>query len=537
MDAIGSDADDLPTVLDGIVHTAAALAGARYAALAVLNEDGSGLGTFVTHGVDPAVHRDIGRQPGAEGVIRAVLEGAGTLLIDDVAADPRAAGFPPGHPPMRAFAGVPIRVHGAGFGALYLADKRAGSFTQDDLQTLRILAAEAGIAIGNARLHEAVREQARWLDGSLELSLSLLSGGRPGDRPGEEDAEHALTVVAQQARRLARATAGAVLKPTPDGDLAAVAVSADDPAGLPGLVIPATSPFVRAVLAGEPVVTDAAADPRTSPEIAERFGPCLILPLASEGVTLGALAVARPPGGEPYSVPERALATQFAQQAALALVLSRARVDREQLAVLEDRDRIARDLHDLVIQRLFAVGMILEGARRAARAEPGVAERVGAATRELEATVQEIRTTIFALRQQPGEVPAGLRTRVLREAGAAAQILGFKPSVAFAGPVDARVGEEVAANLVAALREGLSNAARHAGASRVEIAVDAAGEAVRLTVTDNGTGPPPPDWAGPESGLRNLRRRAEALGGTAGISPGPGGTGTTLTWQAPLERS
>lgn len=530
MEAIGGDVE-LHTMLDRIARTAAELADARYAALAVLNEDGSELAEFVTYGLPPGAHQDIGQDPGTEGLIRTLLESSGPLVLDDVAADLRAAGFPPGHPPMRTLVGVPIRVHGAGFGALYLADKKEGPFTEADLQMLRILATETGIAIGNARLYEAARQQARWMDGSLELSMSLLSE--------DEDPDHALTVVAEQARRVARASAAGVLEPVgPGGEngLRVVAVSADDPSGLLGLQLP-PSQAVRTVLRGEPVLLDPSREPGAAPEMAERFGPCLILPLASEHTTLGVLAVGRPRGAAGYSVPERALATQFAQQAALALVLARARADREQLAVLKDRDRIARDLHDLVIQRLFAVGMILESARRTVRDGPEAErldERIGTATRELEATIQEIRTTIFALRQQPEEAHAGLRTRVLREAGAAEQTLGFRPSVAFSGPVDTRVDEETARHLVAALREALSNAARHARASRIDVRVDATGEQVRLTVTDDGVGPPAPHERGRESGLRNLRHRAEGLGGSASLEPGPGGTGTTVTWQAPL---
>ncbi len=263
----------------------------------------------------------------------------------------------------------------------------------------------------------------------------------------------------------------------------------------------------------------------------------MLLPLAGDGTPLGALSLARPPGAAPYTVPERALATQFAQQAALAVVVGRARHDREQLAVLEDRDRIARDLHDLVIQRLFAVGMTLESARRADPPD-AVRDRIDTATRELDATIQEIRTAIFALQQQPDEAPTSLRTRVLRETGAAAGTLGFTPSVSFTGPVDALTGESVARDLVAALREALSNAARHARASRVEVTVEAAAGdqdhgagAVRLTVTDDGVGIPPGQTR--SSGLRNLARRAEALGGSAEAGPGPGGTGTRVTWHVP----
>ncbi|MGP3967924.1 GAF domain-containing sensor histidine kinase [Streptomyces sp. 6N223] len=545
MESIGGDVE-LHTMLDRIVTTAAELADAHYAALAVLNEDGSGIGEFVTHGTygtygtddgEPAADKTAGRLPGREGLIRAMLEStdaAEAMLLDDIITDPRCADFPPGHPRTRSLIGVPVRVHGAGYGALYLADKAGGhTFTADDIQIMRILATEAGIAVGNARLYEAVRQQSRWMDGSLELATSLLS----------EDADHALAVVAEQARRLADAAVAAVLEPSGEG-LEIVAVSADEPGGLLGTVLPVDAPPLDRVLAGEPVYVD---DPAfISPELARRYGPAMALPLASDGRIVGALALARPRDAAPFSVPERALATQFAQHAALALVLTRARVDREQLAVLEDRDRIARDLHDLVIQRLFAVGMILEGAQRASlpqapeglggapNAAPGVADRIGSALRELDATVQEIRTAIFALQQHPDEVPSGLRTRALRETGAVAQTIGFRPSVSFSGPVDARVPAEVARNLLAALREALSNAARHADPTRLDVRIDATGDAVRLTVADDGVGLPEDADGIDESGLRNLRRRAEALGGSAALGPGIDGKGTTVTWQAPI---
>ncbi|MEO3751771.1 GAF domain-containing protein [Streptomyces sp. B6B3] len=564
MEAIGGDVE-LHSMLDRIVTTAAELADARYAALAVLNEDGSGVGEFVTHGVDPHAHTAVGRLPGSSGLIRAMLESTDStdaMLVDELAADPRFAGFPPGHPTMHSMVGVPIRVYGAAYGALYLADKAEGRFSADDLQILRVLATEAGIAVGNARLYEAVRQQARWMDGSLELSTSLLSG----------DVDHALAVVAEQARRLAGAAVGAVLEPTDragepstdaldaswvsgGGNLEIVAVSADEPAGLLGTVVPADTPAARRVLAGEPIFMDEPADAGEPADpdadlfvgagLARRFGPRMALPLASDGRTMGVLALARGPGGAPYSVPERSLATQFAQQAALALVLTRSRVDREQLAVLEDRDRIARDLHDLVIQRLFAVGMMLEGAQRGARSEaPDIAGRIEAAARELDAIVQEIRTAIFALQHEPDEAPTGLRTRVLRETGAAAQTLGFTPSVGFRGAVDARVPGEVADHLVAALREALSNAARHARPTRLEVTVEITDGSVRMVVADNGVGMPEAmdpvvrDGTSPTpgggGGLRNIRRRAEGLGGSVEIGPGLEGTGTALIWQVPL---
>jgi signal transduction histidine kinase len=305
-----------------------------------------------------------------------------------------------------------------------------------------------------------------------------------------------------------------------------------------GAVVPPESELVAELLDGEAVfLDDAATDPRMVTDFAREYGPTMMLPLQCGGRLLGALVTSRERGGRPFTEAERTLATHFASQAALALMMAEAQRDRERLAVYEDRDRIARDLHDLVIQRLFATGMMLESAQRNS-AVPEVREGVEKAVDELDVTIQEIRTAVFALQQGPAEVPSGLRTRVLREINMAAVPLGFRPTHRFVGPVDTAVGEPMGKNLIAALREALSNAFRHAGASRIDVVVDATvilpdgRQGVRLTVTDNGVGIPE---GGRRSGLRNLGRRAESLGGDSWYGPGPGadGGGTTVVWQAP----
>ncbi|MFE1228869.1 GAF domain-containing sensor histidine kinase [Streptomyces sp. NPDC059442] len=524
---------ELHSTLDRICETAAELADARYAAIGVVDEEGDGLSDFVTHGVDEDTARRIGRRPdGHAGLLGALIREPQTIRLADLSSDPRAAGFPPGHPPMRTFLGVPIRVQGEIFGNLYLSEKHdGGEFNDYDLHMVRVLATEAGIAIGNARLYEAARQRERWIDGSVAVTTALLSGG---------DADDALAVVAEQARRLADSAAGIVLLPAgEEGGLEIVAVSSDRPAKSLGVVIPPESPVVERLLAGEAVfVDDASTDPRMLSRLADQYGPSMLLPLHSGGKVLGALATPRARGARPFTEAERTLATQFASQAALALMMADAQRDRERLAVYEDRDRIARDLHDLVIQRLFATGMMLESAQRKSIV-PAVRDGVGKAVDELDVTIQEIRTAIFALQQGPAEAPSGLRTRVLREINMAAVPLGFKPAHRFLGPVDATVGELTGKNLVAALREALSNAFRHASATRIEVVVDAGAElpdgssAVRLSVADDGVGIP---QGGRRSGLRNLTRRAESLGGSSWCGPGIGddGGGTTVFWQAPL---
>jgi len=531
MRSVGSGLE-LHSTLDRICETAAELTGARYAAIGVIDEDGRGLADFVFHGVDEATARRIGRLPdGHRGLLGALIRDPEPVRLADLTTDPRSCGFPEHHPPMRGFLGLPIRVQGEIFGNLYLTEKRGGQpFNDYDLTMVRVLATEAGIAIGNARLYEAAKQREHWIDGSVAVTTALLSGG---------DADDALQVVAEQARKLSGSTAGIVLLPADEGGMEIAAVAADRPSAMLGTVVPPESEIVAELLDGQAVfLEDAAGDPRMITTLAQRYGPTMMVPLHSDGRILGALVTPRARGERPFTETERTLATQFAAQAALALMMADAQRDRERLAVYEDRDRIARDLHDLVIQRLFATGMMLEGAQRRS-VVPEVREGVGNAVEELDVTIQEIRTAIFALQQGPAEAPSGLRTRVLREINTAAVPLGFQPSHRFVGPVDALVGDLTGKNLIAALREALSNAFRHARASRIDVVVDAdvilpdGRKGVRLTVADDGVGIP---GGGRRSGLKNLKRRAESLGGDSRHGPGIGadGGGTTVVWEAPL---
>ncbi|AQS68726.1 GAF domain-containing sensor histidine kinase [Streptomyces pactum] len=521
---------ELHSTLHRICETAADLANARYAAIGVIGEDGDGLADFVHHGVDDATVRRIGHLPdGHTGLLGALIRDPEPVRLTDLREDPRACGFPEHHPPMRSFLGVPIRVQGEVYGNLYLTDKHAGEpFNDYDLAMVRVLATEAGIAIGNARLYEAAQQRERWVDGSVAVTTALLSGG---------DVDDALQVVADQARRLSGAAAGIVLLPADEGGLEVAAVAAERPTKALGMLIPSENGIVAELLAGRSVfVDDAATDPRLEAGPVRAYGPIMLLPLCRDGRVLGSLVMPRARGERPFTKAERALGDRFASQAALALMMADAQRDRERLAVYEDRDRIARDLHDLVIQRLFATGMMLESAQRRS-VVPEVRDGVGGAVDELDVTIQEIRSAVFALRQ-PAETPAGLRTQVLREITMAAVPLGFTPAHRFVGPVDTTVGELTGKNLIAALRETLSNAFRHAHATRIEVVVDVTAtlpdgrRGVRLTVADDGVGIPE---GGRRSGLHNLERRAESIGGTSRLGPGirADGAGTTVLWEAP----
>lgn len=474
---IGTDLE-LRTTLQHIVDTAADLLGARYAALGVVEPEHGMLTELFSAGLDDEQRAEFGR-------VRRLPDGDGGDGLD---------GGDGGH------LGVPIQVEDERFGQLCLTQKRTGPFTEEDQVLLRVLASQAGIAIGNARLYGTARQRERWIQGAAAVTTALLTG---------ETAADALMTVAESARTLADADAGVILLPTDAGGMEIVAASSEnDPAGMIGASIEPGSPVLRQLLGGEPVfIDDSASDPRMTTRVRVRFGPSMMLPLQSGGKLIGTLALPRVRGGRPYTAVDRLLASQFASQAALALVLADAQHNREQLAVYEDRDRIARDLHDLVVQRLFATEMMLESTRR--RAEAGLGDLLGRAVDELDSTIQEVRTAIFALQQPPADAPTSLRGKVLREAGGAGVLLGLRPSVQFTGPVDTVVEEPVGEQLLAALRGALAAAHRRSEVTAVDVEVDAAARlpdgrsGVRLTVTDDG-------------------RRED------------GGRGTTTTWQAPL---
>ncbi|MET7298258.1 GAF domain-containing protein [Embleya sp. NPDC005575] len=519
--AVGADLD-LHTTLRRIVEAAADLADARYAALGVIGSEHN-LSDFITVGISGEDRERIGELPHGRGILGLLIDHPEPLLLDDLTRHPASYGFPPNHPAMHSFLGVPIRVRDEVFGNLYLTEKRGtADFSVEDKQVVRALAAAAGVAIENARLFESAVRREKWIMGSADVTTALLT---------TQDPDEALAVVAERARSLAEADFAAIYLPQPDGSYQIEVTSGEDLAGLGGTVVAQGSPIAETINTGRSIfIADMSTDPNVVLDQSRCFGPGLFVPLIANDRILGALELDKRIGAVPFNRTERSMAQAFGGQAAIALMLASAQRDRERLAVFEDRDRIARDLHDLVIQRLFATGMMLQGAARLARM-PAVTVRINQAVDELDATIREVRSTIFALQNPPREGPIGVRGRVLREASVSAATLGFEPTVTFAGPVDSTVSDEVAEQLLAALREVLSNTSRHAHASRVEVSLVVAGDTVDLTVTDDGVGIAP---GGRRSGLANLAGRATELGGRAEFGPGPEGRGTTVTWSVPL---
>lgn len=518
---------DLSQVLRRIVEAAALLVDAQYAALGVIGPDGRTLSQFLTVGLTEEEITRIGPLPAGHGILGELIRKPEPLRLTDLGAHEASYGFPAHHPPMRTFLGVPIRVRDEVFGNLYLTDKHGGmDFDAEDESVISTLSVAAGVAIDNARLYEASQRQQRWLRASAEITNSLLSGS---------PRLAVLELIARRAREITGAGLADVSVPVAGTDdlVVELAVGADDTTRN-GLVVPVEGTLSGAAYAsGAPVTTvGLAEDDRytAGPRRFEGLGPAVAVPLGTAAKdTRGVLLLARHQGDPVFTEAELEPLLAFAGQAALALELAERRDDAEQLAILEDRDRIARDLHDLAIQRLFATGMTLQSAARLVQHE-GAAERVSRAVADLDETIKIIRSTIFGLRAREEDTGPSLRARVARTVGETATTLGFPPHLSMEGLLDTDVPPQVADHIMAALTETLSNAARHAHATRVEVALRATSDEVVLTVTDNGRGIP---VDGRRSGLANLRERAHGVGGTLTIER-PDEGGSRLVWRAPL---
>jgi signal transduction histidine kinase len=508
---IGTDLD-LRSTLERIVVSACHLAGAKYGALGVVGSDRK-LVEFITHGIDPRTHAAIGDLPTGRGVLGLLIADPRPLRLPEITRHPQSAGFPAHHPPMHSFLGVPVRIRDRVFGNLYLSEKQgAAEFSEDDEEMMVALAAAAGAAIENARLYELAQRRQNWLAATAEI-ITTLSG--PVSR------DQSLGLLVRRTREVGEAAFVAILlHDEGSGTMAVEAVDGEpELQDLVGFRFPVAGTAFEAMLsANAPVALEhvGKAAPWPAPLPALR---AVVAPFAGRQ---GVLLVASP--GEAPGEDELLLISSFAAQAGLAMEQARARDDREQLLVLSDRERIARDLHDVVIQRLFATGLQLQTAAAMA-AKPEVAARVNAAVDELDSTIRDIRTAIFQLR---ASIEYTLRGEIRALIDSAAEPLGFKPSLVLDGPVDSAVPDEVKGDVLAVLREALSNVVRHAQASRVEVLVRVSAGQVRVEVTDNGRG-----GAVESSGLSNLRGRAQQLGGdfsVAEVDP----AGTRLAWSATI---
>ncbi|MBA2559661.1 MAG: GAF domain-containing protein [Propionibacteriales bacterium] len=521
----------LPLVLRRIVEAACELVGAQYGALGVLDPDG-GLEQFIHVGMDDDTVALIGHLPEGKGLLGALIDDPRPIRLRRIADDPRSVGFPANHPPMGSFLGVPIRVRDAVFGNLYLTRSDGGHLSAEDEELVASLAATAGVAIENARLfHESGRRQ-DWQRASTEITRQLLSS----------EGEEPLQVIARRLQQIADADAVNVVLPTLDGNRLMVEVATGAGADqLTALSYPVDNTVSHLVLeTGQPVlIGDMSDEPDHTVHLSDfvAVGPLMVLPLVGSQKIRGTLVVGRLRGRTRFTAADLEMATTFANHAAVALELADARAAHERIALLEDRDRIARDLHDHVIQRLFGAGLTVESIAAGLGADAR-ADRLARVVGDIDETIRQIRTSIFQLRGPLGPLTGEVRTRLMDVAAEVARLLQFEPAVRFLGPVDAVVPDGLLDDLTAVVRESLTNVARHARASTVAVEVSAVDGEVAIEVTDDGVGIGDTPR---RSGLQNLRKRAEQHCGRLVVtSPHPNPAtpdqegGTSLRWTVPL---
>jgi signal transduction histidine kinase len=502
--AISSDLD-LHSVLDRIVVSACRITGARYGALGVLGNQGE-LVDFVTSGLSPEEQAAIGELPRGHGILGLLIEQPQPVRLRTLSAHPASYGFPAHHPPMDTFLGLPVRIRGTVFGNLYLTEKHGGeAFTEQDEQAVGALASAAGYVIDNARSFAQSERRRQWLEASAQI-VEALQPPVP--------LEVALQRIVASTRRVLGAAAVAVVRRDDRGYVVA-AVDGSHGERLDGLVSSVEADIRRAE-----------ADVELTVVRRGDLGTVVLVPLRAHLAAAGVLLAVLDGGRGTLGAQEGEMLASFTEQVSLALDRAQAVSDREELLLVADRDRIARDLHDLVIQRLFATGLQLQGARRIATGTD-VQGRLDAAVNDLDVTIRDIRSTIFELQRQHDQ---SLRADVRAVVKEYVPVLGFAPLVRTSGPVDIVATPAKGSQVLAVLREALSNVARHARADAAVVELEATGTDLVVRVTDNGIGLPVERR---ESGLRNVRRRATELGGTVRfLDEEP--HGTRLEWTVPL---
>ncbi|GAB2813757.1 GAF domain-containing sensor histidine kinase [Lentzea nigeriaca] len=506
---------ELDSTLQRIVQAAVELVGARYGALGVLGQRDN-LSQFVYVGIDTETRAKMGHLPEGKGLLGLLIKEPRAIRLHDLAEHSASVGFPPNHPPMHSFLGVPVRVRDEVFGNLYMTEKKGDvDFTPDDEVVLEALAAAAGVAIENARLFERSRLRERWLEATAEINSQLLGGA---------SADDALQLIAQRSVELAGASSSVVLlADSADRRLRPVAR-----AGVPlveDTLDPKGSVLGEVLDSGAPVLVEDvdALFGVDGPEL----GACVVVPMRAGTTVSGLLVTVREKGAAHFGPDLMPLLASLADQAVVALEFAENQNARRMVDVLEDRDRIARDLHDHVIQRLFATGMSLQGALTWV-SHPEAKRRLQKAVNSLDETVLEIRTSIFDL--QAADDDTGLRRRLLDIVAGLTDDAPVSPAVRMSGTIDNLVPDHIGEQAEAVVRELVSNALRHARATEMTLTVEA-GDALIISMVDNGVGMPPQVA---RSGLRNLEQRAAGYGGTCTVAGEPGG-GTRVTWQVPLD--
>ncbi|MGA7987912.1 MAG: GAF domain-containing sensor histidine kinase [Candidatus Dormiibacterota bacterium] len=510
----------LPALLQQIIDLAAEITDARYGALGVLSTDGSGLSDFITSGMSQAERAAIGALPRGEGILGVLIREPEILRLASIASHPRSFGFPPHHPPMHSFLGAPISAHGRVFGNIYLTDKRgAAEFTEDDESAVRVLATQAGVALANAQLYAELRLRERWLDSVREVATTLLGGGT---------SRSTLQLVARHARELGDADMATISVPDA-GRLRIIVADGEGAAELLDVEVPLADSLSGEVIRTEKtmLVADASRSKLTQPMVRiAGVGPMILVPLALRTSAAGVLAVGRRAGRPTFTPSEIPVLESFAEQASLALEYARALSELSRLGMVEDRERIARDLHDGVIQSLFAVGLGLQGTAGLV-GDTRIADRIQQYVTEIDRVIGDVRSYIFGLR--PSVLMPGNLTNMIEQL---AHEMQERTGVTVAVDVDISLEPALAdeaAQIAHIVREALSNVGRHAGAATCRVSIRRDGESAVVEIDDDGQGFDVEN-AHRGMGMGNLAQRAEAIHGTLNVQSEPGqGTAVRIT--------
>ncbi len=518
----------LGALLERVTATAVELTGARYGALGVIDRLGTGLEQFITVGVDAETQSMIGEPPHGRGILGVLIRERQLLRLRELGQDPRSVGFPPGHPPMRSFLGVPIMLRGTAFGNLYLTEKANGeSFTEEDEEVVRLLAAQAAVAIENARLYESSRLWSRQLESLNEVTDALLT---------EAELSQLLELGAERLRELLDARVALIELPSPDGAALTVeAASGENAALLLGLRLDTAGSKAGRTLQrqrGERVdslIDDPEVD-QSLPRIVAASA-ALYVPLVVRGRAVGVVAVYDKHGPDPrFSDADMRVAQAFANRAALALELSE-RVGREAVrALLEgqelERKRLARELHDETGQALASVRLGLKAVEIELGVEPValIRELVGSALADVRRLTVELRP--------PALDDFGLAPALERLTSIVADRIGLDVQMNVATP-PRPLSPELETALYRIVQEALTNIVKHAKASSVSIVVTATESSIRAMIEDDGAGFDPGAVREGALGLVGMRERVLLLDGRFEIDSSPG-AGTTLLVEFPI---
>jgi signal transduction histidine kinase len=527
----------LPNVLDRVLEVAREITGARYAALGILDEEKRELEQFLTVGIDDEQRSRIGSLPRGHGVLGLLIRDPRPLRLDDVGSHPDSYGFPPDHPPMKTFLGVPVLIRGEAWGNLYLTDKQGGPFTEEDEEALLVLADWAAIAIDNARLYEGVQRRrgeleraVRGLEATTEIARALA---------GETELERVLELVVKRGRALVEATAVVIM--LIEGEELVVEATAGDIAPSDGARLPiAGSLSGEVVLTGRPErIDDVQARLKVRAAVMADASSALLVPLVFRGMAHGVLAAFDRRGGPEFTAEDERLMAGFAASAAAAVATAKSVAeDRLRLSIEaseQERKRWARELHDDTLQGLAGLGVMLGSALRSG-SEEGTQKGVEGAIEQIREEADKLRALIAELRPAALD-EIGLRAAVegLVERTASTQGLDITAEIALSSDAvgAARLAPEVESTAYRIVQEGLTNVAKHAEAAKAEIEIAEADGRLEVAVRDDGRGFEP---TAPRTGfgLTGMRERVEMLGGTLAVESSPAGLGTLVRASLPV---